>query len=125
MKNLSITKVLILLLCYIPMTSLTAFAAQINQQKTHPEYAPDEIIIKLKPASAGALSITQNGKITGLISLDKLNQKYGITKIQPVIKKVIIPIKKLSPKAQELYQGLHRICKIKISSADNLLDIIS
>ena len=57
--------------------------ANIQTNNNSEEYVPDEIIIQFKSSVANSVqsAVSRNSSQTGLPEIDKLNRKYGVSKI--------------------------------------------
>ena len=91
MTSRSIVRVVSLLLCGMGVGCATTFAKDTNRQPAasqHAAYVTGTLILKLKPEAGKTLDValqsTQAPMRSGLAWLDALNQRYGVTKIEPL-----------------------------------------
>jgi len=94
-----------------------------------PQFAPDEILVKLKAEAEEGMSMTVDADgdvVTGRASLDKLHKKFGVKKMQRIIKNAGKKRKrKLSAGAEQKLKGLQRIYKIKIKKGNDVRETVS
>lgn len=101
----------------------------VEESETHePEFELNQIIIKLTSEADENLSIRvddENKVVTGLDSLDQLNERYDVIKMKPLLKQIDKKSKrKLTSKVEQKRQGLLRLYKIKLGKNTDLLEAV-
>ncbi len=76
-----------------------------------PEFAPGELIVKLKPSIALQKSFSAEGSKTGVASLDVLNESFSVKKIEPLLNHSSVRT-----------SALHGVMKIRFAPETNLLE---
>ena len=147
-------KIIVYLVCTLLIFPCSVWAWFKNhnpaprQNKTQkPQFAPDEIILKLKPEADKRMPETTdaggkvkgiagagNNIVTGPDSLDSLHKKYGVRDMRRIVRKRIQGIsstikkkrsKKMTPQAEKKFESLSRIYRAKLKQGTDVLKAVA